>query len=79
MMQWFWTLRIAGKLSLVAGVMLSLYGLSGTGNGWVRAGLILITLGIALMIVSSYHFLKSRGRDRGPAQWNKPDERGGEG
>lgn len=70
----FWYARLLGKVFLVSGIFLSIYGLAESSSLMTQWSLALIAAGIVAMAISFYHGLKSRGPDRGPSGWKGPGQ-----
>ena len=70
----FWLTRLIGKVFLVSGFFLAIYGLTQSSGFLVNVSLGLLASGIAAMAASFYPSLKSRGPDKGPSEWMGPDQ-----
>ena len=72
-MKQYWLItRMAGKIFIVSGFLLSIYALEQSSPVLIGISVGLLGSGIAAMVATLYPFLKSRGSDRGPSAWMGP-------
>jgi hypothetical protein len=64
--------RWVGKVFLVSGFFLAIYGLEQSSPFWVNVSIGLLGSGMAAMAATFWHTLKSRGPDKGPSSWKGP-------
>jgi hypothetical protein len=66
--------RLTGSVLLIAGFILAISGLDKSSPLMINIGIGLLGAGMASMVYTFFHTIKSRGPDRGPSAWKQPPD-----